>query len=215
MRKSIVLILIVSLCFSLALLAQDSTNTTEPKPEPLPTVVPHGIVDDFEGDTIPFHHGWIPVTDTLIGGKSTVTLSIVPDGADGSKQSLQLTGSVQSDNPYVMFAGGASRFGKAVVLPYDVTGFTGIRFWAKGDGNTYRIELPTAAITDFMYYSYPFTPPTGEWREYSIPFKGFKQQPYGKKVPWTGTDVIGVHFFTVGGPIESFNLHVDQIEFYK
>jgi hypothetical protein len=181
----------------------------------IPTVVPEGVVFDFEGDTTVLHHKWIVVTDTIMQGKSTGTASIVADGAAGSEQSLKIEGTVQSDNPFVMFSGLASRFGGDSLLAYDVSEFTGVHFWARGDGNTYRIELPSAAIKDYMYYSFPFTPPTDEWKEYRIPFKGFKQQPYGKKVPWTGTDIIGVHFFTVGGPLESFELQVDQIEFYK
>jgi hypothetical protein len=137
-------------------------------------------------------------------------------GADGTEHSLKITGSVvQGENPFVMFAGTATRFWDEELIMFDLTDFTGVRFWAMGDGNTYRIELPTASISDYMYYSFAFTPPTGEWREYRVPFKGFKQMPFGAKIPWTATDVEGVHFMTVGGPIEQFTLHVDQIEFFS
>ena len=211
-----VVILMFALLVSVSLMAQtDSAEVAEPDAKIIPTIVPTEMVNDFEGDTIAYYHGWIAVTDTVMGGKSTGSLAIVGSGANGSKQAMQITGTVQSENPFIMFSGAASRFGRDSLLAYDVSGLTGVRFWAKGDGNTYRIELPSAAITDYMYYSFAFTPPADEWREYNIPFKGFKQQPYGKKVPWTGTDVVGVHFFTVGGPLESFNLLVDQIEFYK
>ncbi|MFH2054504.1 MAG: CIA30 family protein [bacterium] len=215
-RKLSLAVMAVLLLAGVTILAQtDSTEPAKVVPAPIPTIVPEGVLYDFEGDTIVLRHGWIGVTDTLIGGRSTSVLSIVADGANGSKQALQMTGTVISDNPYVMFGGGSSRFGHDSLIAFDVSGLTGVRFWAKGDGNTYRIDLPTAGITDYMFYSFAFTPPADEWREYKIPFKGFKQQPYGAKVPWTGTDVIGVHFFTVGGPLEKFKLLVDQIEFYK
>ena len=179
------------------------------------TVVPRIKIVDFEGKATPWELSWIPVTDSVMQGKSKAAISIVPDGAAGTKQSLKIIGSViLGSNPYVMFAGAGSRFDGGKTL-YDVTSFTGIKFWAKGDGNTYRIDLPAAAVTDFMFHSFSFTPPTGEWKEYKIPFNGFKQMPFGKKVQWTGTDLQGIQFFTVGGPIEKFLLQVDEIEFYK
>lgn len=212
MMQKRILILVATMLLVVAVAFGQSDTT---KSAQMPTIVPEGVIYGFNGDTVVLHNGWIGVTDTIMNGKSTCDLEIIPGGANGSKQALQFSGTVTSENPYIMFAGGASRFGGDTTLAFDVTGLTGVRFWAKGDGNTYRIDLPTAAITDYMFYSFAFTPPTAEWKEYKIPFKGFKQQPYGAKVPWTGTDVIGVQFFTVGGPLESFKLLVDEIEFYK
>lgn len=195
---------------------QDSVKTTAAEEEPaVKTVVPDGKLYDFESELPVLQQGWVVVTDTIMNGNSTGEAVIAREGAAGSKQSLKVSGTVKSDNPFIMFSGVASRFGGNEPLYYDVTTFTGIHFWARGDGNTYSIQLPMGAIKDYMYYSFAFTPPEGEWKEYKVPFKGFKQQPYGKKVPWTGTDIMGVQFFTVGGPLESFALQVDEIEFYK
>jgi len=183
----------------------DSNKAAVPKPQ----------LYNFEDKKTALECGWIGVTDSVMNGISKVALSLAPEGASGTKQSLKMEGSViAGQNPYVMFAGCASRFGGGNDT-YDVTGFKGIKFWAKGDGNTYRIDLPAAAVTDYMFHSFPFTPPAGEWKEIKVPFIGLKQMPYGKKVAWTGTDVVGVQFFTVGGPIEKFSLQVDEIEFYK
>ncbi len=207
--------LIVTMIFgALVSTYADSTAVKAPAPV-IKSVVPKAKIADFEGKVTPLQLFWMPVTDSIMQGKSTADISIVPDGASGTKQSLRISGSVKlGSNPYVMFAGAGTRFfgGKAI---FDVTSFTGIKFWAKGDGNTYRIDLPAAAVTDFMFHSFSFTPPTGEWKEFKIPFVGFKQMPYGKKVTWTGTDLQGVDFFTVGGPIEKFTLQVDELEFYK
>lgn len=181
----------------------------------LKTIVPKPKIVDFEGKKKITDFGWIGVTDSLLQGKSSVVATILPDGANGTKQSLKLEGAVITGvNPYVMFAGVASRFENEKTL-CDVTSYTGIKFWAKGDGNTYRVDLPAAAVTDYMFHYAPFTPPNGEWKEYKIAFADLKQTPYGKKVAWTGTDVQGVQFFTVGGPIAKFVLQVDEIEFYK
>ena len=194
--------------------AADSTKapaaTTKPK-----TIVPKPRIVDFEGKKSPLDFLWIGVTDSIMQGASKIAVTVVPDGAAGTKQSLKLEGAVVvGTNPYIMFAGAATRFADDNTLS-DVTSYTGIKFWAKGDGNTYRIDLPAAAVTDYMFHYAPFTPPTGEWREYKIAFADLKQAPYGKKVAWTGTDIQGVQFFTVGGPIARFVLQVDEIEFYK
>ena len=201
--------------FSIALGDSATTETAPATAAVVKTVVPKVKIVDFEGKATLGQLFWMAVTDSLMQGKSKATISIVPDGAAGTKQSLKIAGSVVlGSNPYVMFAGAGSRFEGGKVI-YDVTSYTGIRFWGKGDGNTYRIDLPAAAVTDYMFHSFSFTPPTGEWKEYKIPFIGFKQMPFGKKVQWTGTDLQGVQFFTVGGPIEKFSLQVDEIEFYK
>ena len=204
--KLTIAVITLSLAFAGATsLAADSVKTIVPKPK----------IVDFEVKKTPMEFYWIGVSDTMMQGKSTVTATIAADGAVGTKQSLKFTGSiVVGTNPYIMFAGVATRF-EGEKANYDVTSYTGIKFWAKGDGNTYRIDLPTAAVTDYMFHYAPFTPPTGEWKEYKVPFADLKQMPYGKKVVWTGTDVQGVQFFPVGGPIEKFTLQVDEIEFYK
>jgi len=177
-------------------------------------IVPQAKITGFEIRKTPMEFGWMVVTDTVMGGTSTGEATIVPDGANGSKQSLKITGKVIAKNPYIMFSGAATRFGKEGKSIYDFSGFTGIKFWAKGDSNTYKIELPCAAVTDYMFHYSPFTP-TKEWKEYKVPFAGLKQMPYGQRVVWTGKDVRGVEFFTVMGPIDSFTLQVDELEFYK
>lgn len=220
-RHSLALIFALLCAILLLLLATAAAQVDSVKTKPvqtgatLPTVVPKPRLYDFEGKGTPYQFGWIGVTDTVIQGKSTATISIAPDGAAGSKQSLKMTGSVvMGSNPFAMFAGAATRFEGNKAM-YDVTSYTGIKFWAKGDSNTYRIELPCAAVTDFMNHSFSFTPPAGAWKEYKIPFAGFKQMPYGKKVQWSGKDVQGVQIFAAGGPTPKFTLQIDEIEFYK
>ena len=206
-----VIVVSVLVMVSINLLAQEDSTQKSTQTNPLK---PDSLLISFEGDE---SIGWLGVSDTIMeGGKSQVTVTIDSIGTEGSSHSLRMTGAViMGQNPYVMFAGAASRFWKDGEVIYDLSDFTGVHFWAKGDGNTYRIELPTASIKDYMYYSFAFSPPSGEWKEYKIPFKGFKQMPYGAKVPWTATDVQGIHFMTVGGPIEKFALNIDQIGFYK
>jgi hypothetical protein len=210
------MIMSILVLVSISLLAQQDSTKTAKAVKIARTIVPQGYLVSFEGDTKAPNYGWIGVSDTIMqGGKSQVQIGIDTIGADNSGHSLKITGSViMGENPYVMFAGAATRFHDKERMNYDVSGFAGVHFWARGDGNTYRIELPTASITDYMYYSFPFTPPTDEWKEYKIPFKGFKQLPYGAKVPWTGTDVQGFDIMTVGGPTEKFTLNIDQIEFF-
>lgn len=210
-----IMALMLLVVFSVVMGDSTITKTAPATAAAAKAVAPKAKVVDFEGKATLGQLWWMAVTDSVMQGKSKSSISIVTDGAAGTKQSLKIAGSViMGSNPYVMFAGAGSRFEGGKVI-YDVTSYTGIKFWAKGDGNTYRIDLPAAAVTDYMFHSSSFTPPTGEWKEYKIPFIGFKQMPFGKKVQWTGTDLQGIQFFTVGGPIEKFSLQVDEIEFYK
>ncbi len=223
-RRTITVLNVVIMCclvlVSISLLAQEDAAKQDSAQQAAPTrqtVVPEAVTIDFEGEHPHPTFGWVGVSDTIVeGGKSTVVVSIDSVGAGGSGHSLHLSGSVQvGQNPYVMFSLAATRFWRDEEVLYDLSGFKGISFWAMGDGNTYRVDLPTASITDYMYYGFAFAPPAGEWHEYKIPFRGFKQMPYGAKVPWTGSDVEGIHFVTVGGPLENFSLHIDNVSFYK
>lgn len=117
-------------------LASDSTKapaaasnpvTAAPAAVKFKTVVAKAKIVDFERKKSPLDFHWIGVTDSIMQGASMVKETIVPDGAAGTKQSLNIEGSgIVGKNPNVMFAGVATRFDKTTV--YDVTSFTGTKF---------------------------------------------------------------------------------------
>jgi hypothetical protein len=110
--------------------------------------------------------------------------------------------------------------------PQNIFCCQGIRFWQKGDGNSYRVRLmaPAAYPTDGVggnMYGWQFTP-TSAWSQITVPFSSMTQE--GAPTPW-GNDhpslsqvlgeVQGIQWQTVVQPLASINLWVDQIEIYQ
>jgi hypothetical protein len=122
-------------------------------------------------------------------------------------------GKVTTDFKYGGFAGIRMMF-DANGSGRDMTAYTGIQFYARGDGRQYRADVMTVAVKDYNEYGKEFT--TGKaWKLYQLPFSELAQSThFGRKVKWTGTDVRGITFATSGFPIEAFTLQVDDISFY-
>ena len=102
-------------------------------------------------------------------------------------------------------------------LPTDVSTYSALTFFAKGDGKTYRLTLETDAVrqlgsTDF--HQLVFTT-SSEWKQVVIPFAAVKQLGWdpAKLVPFTGHGVVSVAWASVGGPLDSINLSVDRVAF--
>jgi len=172
------------------------------------------VVDNFEdGDmTTRFGTIWRTYTDAGLGGKSTAEARIVDSGATGTKKALRLMGRVTTDFQFG-FAGiamGLNREGRGQVM----TRFTGIRFYARGDGDVYQAQVLCAAVKDHNEFGKEFVAPK-EWTLITVPFSQLVQSPFwGQPVQWTGKDVRGIAFQTVGAPRHAYVLEVDEISFY-
>ncbi len=100
-----------------------------------------GSLGDFETSMkAPFGMGWAPTTDTMAGGKSQAKLELASEGAAGTKGSLVIQGSVAPGLPYA-WAGAIWCPGDQAFSPVDVLARKALTFWAKGDGQTYRVLL--------------------------------------------------------------------------
>lgn len=131
-----------------------------------------GLVSDFEDGTLATHFGagWDTSTDVVRGGNSTAQHQVVAEGAHGGKGSLLITGEVGSVAHYP-WAGSLFSPGDAHWTPANMSEKSGISFWAKGDGNTYRVMLFSGSLMSL--------PPTvtfttsAEWQHYSFSFADF------------------------------------------
>jgi len=72
--------------------------------------------------------------------------------------------------------------------PKDISGFTGIKFWAKRGSsdnvNSYRISFKHANVTDPSkqdYYGFIFWPSTS-WQQFNIKFSQFTQQAWSQQL---------------------------------
>ena len=97
------------------------------KSMPAPTGSEKGLVSDFEGDTAKsaFGSGWAISTDSLVGGKSKAELKVVSGGAEKSKGSLLVRGSIDEQ--------AAAALGRRDVLTRAGTDVAGESLREKGD----------------------------------------------------------------------------------
>jgi len=160
-----------------------------------------GTISSFESGTahVTFGAGWSKSTDSLVGGKSTADYEVVAEGANGTKKSLRVTGEIAPGLPYAwagaMFCPGAQQF-----APANLSKNTGIQFWAKGDGKTYRLMVFTAASGNIPQMT-TFAAGT-DWKHYSFPFSTFGDSD--------GHDVEAILFS--GGPDPGkFNFQIDEV----
>jgi imidazolonepropionase-like amidohydrolase len=160
----------------------------------------HGPIADFEDNktSAKFGAGWSYSTDSIAGGKSTGKMETVAGGANKSKHSLRVAGTIHGALPYawsgVMFSPGAQVF-----APANLSGKKDLTFWAKGDGKTYRAMIFTARGGRIPAQQ-PFAS-KGEWQQYRIPLSSFGTD---------GHDIAAILF--VGGPAAgAFEFWLDDI----
>ena len=97
--------------------------------------------------------------------------------------------------------------------PKDMSSYTGLRFYAKGDGKKYRVRLGRAAVEDYCHFEYTFVAPK-EWTLITAPLKEFTQPKWGKQIPRGFKDVTSVGFQALApGDDENFDLRFTEVEF--
>jgi hypothetical protein len=173
----------------------------QPKPA-APAGLAAGLISDFEEGTPAsrFGSGWLQSTDSIMGGKSTVELKIADDGAHGSRHSLALLGEVAAGNAYAWSGAVLFPAGKPFA-PVDLSSKKRIAFWARGDGQTYRI-LFYSQKTGFIPVSQSFTC-GAEWRQFTFDFDTFPSMD--------NTQVTAIAF-SAGPKPGRFSFQLDEIE---
>lgn len=157
-------------------------------------------------------------TQTPAAGTSP---SPVAGGANGSGYAMHTTGSGFSDwgaglqidlnNPG---NGAASR------LPYDASGFDGVRFFARGSG-TVRVEFVVRGVvesnaggtcTTGCYDAHGFSIELGsEWQEYVVGFSQVAQESWGTEVNFSPSDLLAINFKMLS--LASFDFWLDDLKF--
>jgi hypothetical protein len=99
---------------------------------------------------------------------------------------------------------------------HDVTGKTGVQFWLRGDGRTYALQAITRSVLankDNNYFSARIQT-TEKWTQVKVPFADMAQMiPSGKKVEWTGADVLGFGV-SVTGFVGKFWFEIAEMSTY-
>jgi len=161
-----------------------------------------GLISDFEDGTPAsrFGTGWMLSTDSIAGGKSTGEMKVVDGGPKGSKKALDISGAIDAGLPYawsgVMFSPGSQPF-----VPVNLSSKKSISFFAKGDGQTYRVLVFTASGGRIPAQQ-TFTA-GAEWKKLRVPFSGFNGTD--------GHDISAILF--VGGPAAGkFDFQIDEVK---
>ncbi len=94
--------------------------------------------------------------------------------------------------------------------PVDLSGAKSLRFYTKGDGRTYSVQLVRASIKDYAHFEYRFEAPK-EWTLITIPFDKFTQPDWGQQVEKEFKDVTAVKFNAATRDAD-FDLHLDDVE---
>ncbi len=162
-----------------------------------------GLVSDFEDGTASarFGGGWSISTDAMMGGKSKARFKLVPEGAQGGKGSLQISGTVAGDPP-MRWAGVLFSPGPRSMAPANLSARKAIRFWAKGDGKAATVMLFFQA-NGFEPSMKPFVPGKN-WKEYRFDLDEFSG--------CDGSGLLGLFF---GGSAEAgpFTFQIDEVRF--
>lgn len=168
---------------------------------PAPVGSESGLISDFEDGTAKttFGSGWSISTDTIAGGKSAAEMKVIDGGANASKHSLQITGTVSNAFPYP-WAGAMFSPGPAPFAPANLASKKSIRFWARGDGRTYRLMVFSTsggripAMKNFTV--------TSEWKEFTIPLSDFNGTD--------GHDLMAI-LFTSSTDVGAFSFQIDDV----
>lgn len=157
-----------------------------------------GLISSFDDGSMQATYGsWMPSTDTMAGGKSTLDLEVISEGADGSSGALRVTGELVKGFAFPwsgpMFAPG-SRPMEAV----DASSATKIRFWARGEGEV-RVMLFAESIGQIPAQT--TVELTEDWKQHEVPFATFDVD---------GSDLMALLFS--GNGLGEFAFDLDGIE---
>jgi imidazolonepropionase-like amidohydrolase len=169
--------------------------------QPAPAGSESGIVSDFEEEKVSakFGSGWSVSTDAVAGGKSNAEMKAAPEGAQGSRGSMLITGEISPDLPYA-WAGAMFSPGATVMAPANLSSKKEISFLAKGDGKECRIMLFAKSL-GFQPAIKSFVA-GAEWKRFT-----FRISEFGGM---DGSDLTGILF--AGGPAPGkFILQIDDV----
>lgn len=151
-----------------ARVAQERQAKASSAPLALPA---DGRISLFSKDKLasPIGFGWMPSSDSFMGGKSSVKLALQePEG--NAQAALAIHAEVVPGFAFP-WAGLAFMAGKQPMQPADLSGARVIRFKTRGDGQQYQLTVMTKGVPQPI--SVPFTA-GAEWNEITVPFADLK-----------------------------------------
>jgi imidazolonepropionase-like amidohydrolase len=201
---------------------QLSREITSPEMSPVPALRVAELLDDVEGPADPMGPEFLR---SRIG---TLWVNSTDSGTDHSRMIFGRTTRAPGDHAINLegWMSVAERpwiavtlpLGKGGIEPVDVSGYSGVSFDVRGEGD-YRLVVPTRAIRNNNFFQATF-PGTAEWKTIRIPLSTLKPSAEGRQAAggspaWTGTDALGLVFRIERKPGEFGWLELDNVRFYK
>jgi Complex I intermediate-associated protein 30 (CIA30) len=168
-------------------------------------------VESFDGTGPKLGTDWQTYLDEHKLGTKVNPFAIVKDGSPkGSKGHGHFSGHMgKSKDPYPWAVLDLS-FGDEAK---DLSAYTHVHFWAKGDGKKYRVRLGREAVKDYCDFEYTFVAPK-EWTRINAPLAEFTQPKWGKQIARGFKDVNKIGFLALApGDDEDFDLRFTDVEF--
>jgi hypothetical protein len=97
----------------------------------------------------------------------------------------------------------------------DLTPFSAIRFFTKGDGKSYVVAIVRSAVRDYAHPRAAFMAPK-DWTRVELAFDSFAQPSWGRQVSAGRYDVTALSFQP--GPSfndEDYDLAIDDVELVR
>jgi hypothetical protein len=97
----------------------------------------------------------------------------------------------------------------------EVSNFSGVRLFVKGDGKPYQFRIRNSYLNRFAYSARFYT--SGDWQTIEIPFSSMIATFRGYRLdlpPYEGDKIEEITFLIGNKKEESFELLVDRIELY-
>lgn len=174
-----------------------------------PAVAPHDLLT-VAGFDRPDDGGlsWLLIADDQLGGGTAARLSRVSPGAGGSAGALRLEARLGDAPP--TFAGVWGPIDPQGELS-DLGGYRAVRFWARGDGGSFRVGVRAGVGAATGNFVAPFVA-AAEWTRITVPLDDLVAQRPGGDGDWDRESVGWIGFTTGPGAAGDAVLEVDEVE---
>ena len=187
-----------------------SDGPTPIPPRRLGPLLDNIVLDDMEkpGRESSIGTSWVNRTDRGADA-SRVLLNRTLRGPSNHALTIQARMSAKDD----AFVGADLPLSPGAIEPADVSGYRGVRFDARGDGE-YGFKIATRRVRDYDYHKTVFEA-AAEWRRVAIDFASLSQQNSETAAEWTGEDATKLMFEIHRPGGEGAWLELDNIELFK
>lgn len=167
------------------------------------------LLDDFEGDVAKNGMGWWNGCDTNNLGTTLAPQPYAAQAGGKTGRCNRISGHLGSNKAPWPWASTGLKMSNP-----DISGYSGISFWVKGDGGRHKVQLQRTAVTDFAHYYAEFVAPKA-WTKVTLPFSAFAQPAtWGNKVPVAWNDVESLQFMP-GTNDSDYDFSIDDLTLTK